>query len=484
MPLWLIWRPNGVGVVCLAPEVKGPLLMILLSQLNEVAVRFSGDVGEVREFLVQQGISVGSVDALPALCRELDTDVAFRRDVASLLRAVLYREHERTSYMELLGILVAAAAGTGEELETAPPQAAVRELLRFVMQARKAAGGHVEVVEPEKLTPVVVVPEVREPVVQALPYVSQWSDEEETVETPWWRRSAFAGIGVLGVLLGLGAGIFWHTGHGAGSGTAAVTAPAVANRAAAAIPVVSGAARVVVTPPKMATGRRMISARKAGGRGGLRERVAAPAATVAAAPMHIAPVRVEPAPVVAERAAPKAYATGTSSPPADSAVRSVGVPAVAAPVERRAGKGLAAAAPSVPASPNVAAAAKVDPYAVPPLLRRGEVVDPDREPEERKSAEGGVVRPVEIGMMAANVMYSPAPLYPPAASAAGVQGEVTVRAVVDTEGNVKDARVISGPAPLRDAALEAVQHWRYQPYKQGGRAIPVETTAVVDFQLP
>ena len=86
--------------------------------------------------------------------------------------------------------------------------------------------------------------------------------------------------------------------------------------------------------------------------------------------------------------------------------------------------------------------------------------------------------------MAAYVMFSPAPAYPPAASAARVQGEVTVRAVVGRGGEVVDARVVSGPPLLREAALEAVQRWRYRPYVQNGKPLAVEATAILDFQIP
>ena len=96
----------------------------------------------------------------------------------------------------------------------------------------------------------------------------------------------------------------------------------------------------------------------------------------------------------------------------------------------------------------------------------------------------GVVHPASIGMMASNLISSPAPAYPAAASQAQVQGEVTVRAVVDREGNVIDARVVSGPELLRDVSLEAVQHWRYRPYMQGGKPVEVATTAILDFELP
>ena len=96
----------------------------------------------------------------------------------------------------------------------------------------------------------------------------------------------------------------------------------------------------------------------------------------------------------------------------------------------------------------------------------------------------GVVRSGSAGIMAGNVMFSPAPMYPAAASAAGVQGEVTVRAVVGRDGDVVDARVVSGPPLLREAALEAVEQWRYRPYLQDGKPVAVATTAIVDFQMP
>lgn len=96
----------------------------------------------------------------------------------------------------------------------------------------------------------------------------------------------------------------------------------------------------------------------------------------------------------------------------------------------------------------------------------------------------GSVRSGSAGIMAGNVMFSPAPMYPPAASAANVQGEVTVRAVVGKDGDVIDAHVVSGPPLLRDAALEAVERWRYRPYLQDGKPVAVATTAIVDFQIP
>ncbi len=98
-------------------------------------------------------------------------------------------------------------------------------------------------------------------------------------------------------------------------------------------------------------------------------------------------------------------------------------------------------------------------------------------------ARSGVVRSTTLGIMAGNTLYSPVPAYPSQASAANVQGQVRVEADVDRNGNVAAARVISGPALLRDAALEAVQHWRYRPFLAGGKPVPVSAVNVLEFEL-
>ena len=105
-------------------------------------------------------------------------------------------------------------------------------------------------------------------------------------------------------------------------------------------------------------------------------------------------------------------------------------------------------------------------------------------PGHGDAARAGIVRPISLGRMAANVLYSPSPAYPAAASAAHVQGEVKVQAEVGRDGNVIAARIISGPPLLRDAALDAVQRWRYRPYVSSGKPVPMSAMAVMDFQLP
>lgn len=75
------------------------------------------------------------------------------------------------------------------------------------------------------------------------------------------------------------------------------------------------------------------------------------------------------------------------------------------------------------------------------------------------------------------------PTYPILAKAARVQGEVLLRAIIDTNGNIKDLQLVSGHPMLVPAAIQAVEQWRYKPYLLNGQPVEVETTITVIFAL-
>jgi len=58
---------------------------------------------------------------------------------------------------------------------------------------------------------------------------------------------------------------------------------------------------------------------------------------------------------------------------------------------------------------------------------------------------------------------------------------VTLDALVDSSGHVKSMKVLSGPASLRDAAMEALKHYRYAPAMQRGKPVPAHVTATIKF---
>jgi len=75
------------------------------------------------------------------------------------------------------------------------------------------------------------------------------------------------------------------------------------------------------------------------------------------------------------------------------------------------------------------------------------------------------------------------PEYPLFARRAGIHGAVVLHATIDREGRIAGLSVVSGPNQLRQAALDAVRQWRYQPYVLNGLAVDIQTTITLNFVL-
>jgi TonB family protein len=75
------------------------------------------------------------------------------------------------------------------------------------------------------------------------------------------------------------------------------------------------------------------------------------------------------------------------------------------------------------------------------------------------------------------------PVYPLLAQQENVQGSVVLQARIDKDGNVQAVQVVSGPAILTSAALEAVKQWRFKPHYEGGQPVPTETRITVNFTI-
>jgi protein TonB len=58
-----------------------------------------------------------------------------------------------------------------------------------------------------------------------------------------------------------------------------------------------------------------------------------------------------------------------------------------------------------------------------------------------------------------------------------------LQATISRSGTIENLRVVSGPALLQQAALDAVRQWRYRPYLLNGQPVEVETTVNVVFKL-
>jgi periplasmic protein TonB len=75
------------------------------------------------------------------------------------------------------------------------------------------------------------------------------------------------------------------------------------------------------------------------------------------------------------------------------------------------------------------------------------------------------------------------PRYPPIAQEVRLQGTVVLQATISKNGTIENLHVMSGPAMLQQAALDAVAQWRYRPYLLNGEPVEVETTVNVEFKL-
>jgi len=97
----------------------------------------------------------------------------------------------------------------------------------------------------------------------------------------------------------------------------------------------------------------------------------------------------------------------------------------------------------------------------------------------------GKAAPVRIGgrvRMPKAIVQRP-PEYPPLARQAHIQGEVRIDAVLDEQGNVIQMQIVSGPAVLQQAALDALSHWKYEPTYLNDIPIAVQMIITISFKL-
>jgi TonB family protein len=85
----------------------------------------------------------------------------------------------------------------------------------------------------------------------------------------------------------------------------------------------------------------------------------------------------------------------------------------------------------------------------------------------------------------ANLIHQVKPDYPEALREAGIEGTVSLEAIIGKDGTVLDHRVLNtwaNPA-LVEAAVEAIKQWGYKPTLLNGEPVEVVTTVTVNFRL-
>jgi protein TonB len=82
-----------------------------------------------------------------------------------------------------------------------------------------------------------------------------------------------------------------------------------------------------------------------------------------------------------------------------------------------------------------------------------------------------------------NLLDHPKPSYPPIAREAHVWGDVRIAELIDSDGKISEAKFLSGPPMLQQAALDAVKHWTFAPFTTAGVTHEVVTVLTLPFRL-
>ena len=92
-----------------------------------------------------------------------------------------------------------------------------------------------------------------------------------------------------------------------------------------------------------------------------------------------------------------------------------------------------------------------------------------------------ILKPISGGVLNGTALSLPPPAYPDAAKRMRTSGTVAVDVVLDESGKVVSANATSGPAMLRDAAVQAALKARFSPTKLSGQ--PVKVAGVINYKF-
>ena len=188
---------------------------------------------------------------------------------------------------------------------------------------------------------------------------------------------------------------------------------------------------------------------------------------------------------------PTAAATTTTTTPAPTATQPAAANTTPKPVvdpkANSASKGRNSqktTTPDLPAASNAAtqiAGAALDVKS--PTMTSSQpvpVVNLDSEPPPTPGPRP-ILKPISGGVLNGTAITLPQPTYPEPAKRSRVQGIVSVDVVLDESGKVISANASSGPAMLRDAAVQAALKARFSPTKLSGQ--PVKVSGVINYKF-
>jgi periplasmic protein TonB len=93
--------------------------------------------------------------------------------------------------------------------------------------------------------------------------------------------------------------------------------------------------------------------------------------------------------------------------------------------------------------------------------------------------------PITIGghVEPATLVEQTKPVYPAVARSARIEGIVVLEGTINVRGKIENLHAVSGHPMLLEAAIEAVEKWKYRPAKLNGQLIPQPVQVQVRFTL-
>ena len=93
-------------------------------------------------------------------------------------------------------------------------------------------------------------------------------------------------------------------------------------------------------------------------------------------------------------------------------------------------------------------------------------------------------REVSQGVVEGRLIHSVQPKYPTEAMMRHTEGLVVLHAIIGKDGAVRQVKSVRGDATLSQAAVSAVQQWRYEPYKLNGVPVDMPIDITINFNMP
>jgi protein TonB len=117
------------------------------------------------------------------------------------------------------------------------------------------------------------------------------------------------------------------------------------------------------------------------------------------------------------------------------------------------------------------------------LIPLGERSLPD--PPEPPPGDPDVRPPITIGghVEPATLLEQTKPVYPAVARTAMIEGIVVLEGTINARGKIENLHAVSGHPMLLEAAIKAVEKWKYRPAKLNGQLIPQAVQVQVRFTL-